>query len=132
MPAYLVTGWSFPGAAQYLKMVDKEHAGRKIILAIMVFLLSYIPVFLLTQWNKGIELPESMQIAEQWMRSMEDAAQETTDLLLSGEGIGRLFMNLFMIAGLAAVAEEMFFAAHYNSLYRRNSEMGIWLCGLAH
>ncbi len=99
----------------------------------MVFLLSYIPVFLLTQWNKGIELPESMQIAEQWMRSMEDAAQETTDLLLSGEGIGRLFMNLFMIAGLAAVAEEMFFfAAHYNSLYRRNSEMGIWLCGLAH
>lgn len=133
MPAYLVTGWSFPGAAQYLKMVDKEHAGRKIILAIMVFLLSYIPVFLLTQWNKGIELPESMQIAEQWMRSMEDAAQETTDLLLSGESIGRLFMNLFIIAGLAAVAEEMFFRGALQQLIQekfRNGHIAVWIGAL--
>ena len=43
------------------------------------------------------------------MRQMEESAKEVTDQFLNTSSVGMMFVNLFVIALLPAVGEEMMF-----------------------
>jgi len=133
LPAYLVTAWTHPKPIHYLKIEKSRRMGQKMIFGLLAFLLSYFFVSFLTQWNKGIELPESMHAVERWMRSLEDAALETTDRLLSGESMGSLVLNLVIVAALAAVSEELFFRGALQQFMQEkfhNGHAAVWLSAL--
>jgi len=115
LPAYLVVALTDARPLRYLKIGDNGRMMQKIFFAILIFCSSYLFTSFLAQWNSSMELPASMSSIEQIMRSMEDAAMETTELLLSGSTPGTLILNLVIVAGLAAVSEELFFGAHCNS-----------------
>jgi membrane protease YdiL (CAAX protease family) len=103
---------------------------EKVILALLLFLFSYLFASFLSQWNKGISLPQSLSGIEQAMRSMEDAALETTDLLLSVDTIGGLLLNLLIVAGFAALSEELFFRGALQQLLQekfRNGHAAVWV-----
>ena len=64
------------------------------------------------------------------MRTMEDAALETTKLLLSGKTIGSLMLNIIVIAGLAAVSEELFFRGAMQQIIKekyKNGHLSVWI-----
>ena len=61
------------------------------------------------EWNAGLKLPESMKALEELMKSMQDAAAETTEKMLNVNNISGLIINIIMIAGLAALGEELLF-----------------------
>ena len=61
------------------------------------------------EWNAGLKLPESMKTLEEMMKSLQDEATEITEKMLNVNNIGGLIVNLIMIAGLAALGEELFF-----------------------
>ncbi|MDR1739652.1 MAG: CPBP family intramembrane metalloprotease, partial [Bacteroidales bacterium] len=67
-------------------------------------LLGYI-----VQWNAHISLPASLSSLEQWFRTMEQAAEQVTNILLSQNTISGISLNLLIIAVLPAVSEELFF-----------------------
>lgn len=60
-------------------------------------------------WNAGLHLPASMQDLETSIRASEDAASRITDLLMAGTSVSDLLSNLFVVAVLAAIGEELFF-----------------------
>ncbi len=130
MPAYLIALWSDPRPMYFLKLRKSEKMGQKLIFAILVFMLSYLFSSFLTQWNKGMSLPEWMGGIEEMMRSMEDAALATTYLLLSGKSIASLLLNLLVIAAIAAVCEEMFFRGALQQFVQekfKNGHLAVWI-----
>ncbi len=74
------------------------------------FAVAALPVIsLLAEWNKGMELPSFLASLEEIMRQMEEAANEMTEQFLNTTSVGMMFINLFVIALLPAVCEELMF-----------------------
>lgn len=133
LPAYCVAALTCAKPLHSLKMTADRKMGRKIVFAILVFIASYLFVSYLTQWNKKMVLPSSMQEIEEVLRSMEDSAMATTQLILSGESLWRFFLNLFIVAGMAALAEEMFFRGGLQQLLEEkflNGHWAVWISAL--
>jgi membrane protease YdiL (CAAX protease family) len=130
LPAYFTVRWSGYPLTKYLKLEGDTCLGRHIAFGLLVFLLSYVLVSFLNQWNQGIVLPESLRSVEEWMRTLEDAAMETTMLLLSGQGVRYFFLNLLIVAGLAALSEELFFRGALQQFLQEkipNGHVSVWI-----
>lgn len=83
-----------------------------------------------TEWNAGLKLPESMSGLEDFMKSMQEEATRIIERFVSVGTIGGLILNLFMIAGLAALGEELLFRSIIqSSLIRicKNAHIGIFI-----
>ncbi len=133
LPAYLAVALTDVRPFRYLKIGNNGRMMRKIVFAVLIFCVSYLFASFLAQWNSSMELPESMSDMEQMMRSMEDAAMETTELLLSGSTPGALILNLVIVAGLAAASEELFFRGALQQFLQekfRNGHAAVWLTAL--
>ena len=61
------------------------------------------------EWNAGLTLPDSMSKIESLMKQMQESATAMIEKFVSVDTIGSLILNLFMIAGLAAIGEELLF-----------------------
>lgn len=74
----------------------------------------------MVQWlgeiNRAIEFPAELT---HWIRSKEDEANETVKALLSRHTVKDLLLNLFFVAGLAAVGEELLFRGVVQRIFVR-------------
>ena len=61
------------------------------------------------EWNAGLTLPDSMSKIESLMKQMQESATAMIEKFVSVDTIGGLILNLFMVAGLAAIGEELLF-----------------------
>ena len=133
MPALLIVAWTNSKPLKYLKVKNGVYINEKIVFTILVFIFSYLFASFLTIWNQGIVFPEWMRGVEKVMREMEDQALETTELLLSGKSIYSLILNIIVIAGLAAISEELFFRGAMQQFIQekfKNGHMSVWLTAL--
>lgn len=64
---------------------------------------------ILAEWNANLTLPDSMSKIERLMKQMQETATEMIEKFVNVDTIGGLILNLFMIAGLAALGEELLF-----------------------
>ena len=88
---------------------------------------------ILAEWNANLTLPESMSKIESLMKQMQDAATEMIEKFVSVDTIGGLILNLFMIAGLAALGEELLFRSIIQtSLIKicKNAHIGILIASV--
>ncbi len=130
LPAYLIIALTQPAPAHYLKIAGNGPIGRKMLFAVLAFLFSYFLASYLAQLNKGMHLPSSLKELEQTLRSMEDAALQTSGLLLSGKGAFRLILNLVVVGGFAAVSEELFFRGALQQFLQEKypkGHLGVWI-----
>lgn len=133
IPALLIVAWTNSKPLQYLKVRTESGINKKIVFSVLVFISSYVFASFLSVWNKGVNLPEWLGEIEKVMRTMEDAALETTQLMLSGNTMGSLLLNIIVIAGLAAVSEELFFrGAMQQFIYEKfkNEHLSVWITAL--
>lgn len=133
LPAYLVARMGGIDPWGYMKLEKEPGTGRKMAFGIAAFVLSYACVSFLNQWNQSIVLPESLRAVEEWMRSLEDSALETTHLLLSGGSSLYFILNLLIIAAVAALSEEIFFRGMLQQLLQekyRNGHAAAWVTAL--
>ncbi|HHU95662.1 MAG: CPBP family intramembrane metalloprotease [Bacteroidota bacterium] len=130
LPAYLTVKWSGYPLTKYLKLEGDARLGQHLLFGLLAFLFSYALVSFLNQWNQGFVLPEALRSVEEWMRTLEDAAMETTMLLLSGQGVGYFLLNLLIVAGLAALSEELFFRGALQQFLQEkipNGHASVWI-----
>lgn len=95
-----------------------------------LFVVSALPMIsMLAEWNKGIELPSFLASMEEMMRQMEESAKEVTDQFLNTSSVGMMFVNLFVIALLPAVGEEMMFRGWLQRVLGKsvNYHTAIWV-----
>lgn len=97
----------------------------------MAAIVSISPLIdLLSIWNQGLHLPESMKAVEQWMINSEKAAEITTNQLLNTSNWGGFIMNILIIAIMAGIGEELLFRGILQKIlinWTRNTHLGI-LC----
>jgi membrane protease YdiL (CAAX protease family) len=76
-------------------------------LALMYAIMPLNSIF--TEWNAGLKFPESLKGLEEILKSTQEAATKLMEKMVNVNTIGGLLLNLFMIAGLAALGEELLF-----------------------
>ena len=133
MPAITLIIWSSQQPNVYLG-IKRLDGGAFLILSSFAILIVAMPfISLLTQLNQLMILPEWLSGLEVKMQELEQSAQKTTDLLLSGNSIVDYLSNLVFIAVIAAVAEEVFFRGVLQQLLVKlfnNKHAGVWSAAL--
>ncbi|MEA4904915.1 MAG: CPBP family intramembrane glutamic endopeptidase [Petrimonas sp.] len=130
LPAYTICRWITDNP---LKMIGLKKSGKLpqgLFYGLLIFLISYPAIAVIGRWNEQIVLPDSLKVIEDWMRQMEDAAKQVTDLFLSGETIPDLFLNLLIIAAAAAFVEEVFFRGvlqQFIEKWLHNGHAAVWV-----
>jgi membrane protease YdiL (CAAX protease family) len=87
----------------------------------------------LEEINKAIALPHSLAGLENWMKASEAKAQAIEDTLMNQVGMLSLVKNLFVVAFMAALSEEIFFRGILQqSLLKltKNAHVAIWITAI--
>ena len=84
----------------------------------------------LTAWNESLKLGDIFQSLEELMKNLEQAAADVTERMLNADSLGGLLLNLFIIALIPAVGEELTFRGILQQGLTRsmkNPHVAIWL-----
>ncbi len=103
------------------------------ILAVSLMILALPLINFLAQINSKMNLPEFMSGVEAWMRASETNAGILTKKLLAVNNLGGLMLNIFMIAVLPAIGEELLFRGiiqKYLIQIFKNAHVGIILAAV--
>lgn len=123
--AYIFSENSF----QYLKM-SKTPKWQSVILAFGVIWVANPVINYIGELNAAMQLPESLQGIENWMRNKEDLAADITKSLLQVETIPALLFNVFLIGVLPGLGEELLFRGVIQRIFHRmtrNKHIAIWV-----
>jgi hypothetical protein len=123
--AYLYDG----NIVSYLNLKQKIDI-QSIILGLLAVLAAGPLVGFLGELNQQMTFPESMAGFENWMRTMEDSATEMIDRFIQVETVWGLLFNLFMIAVIPAIGEELLFRGVIQKIFTQMTEnyhWGIWI-----
>jgi len=102
-----------------------------VLLVVFLIMLCSVPLMeWMTLLNQKMVLPDALKSVENWMREKEEAAMNMTILLLRIRGFGEFMVNIFIIALLPAVAEELLFRGGIQRSFSRmfnNPHVSIWV-----
>lgn len=100
----------------------------------VIFLITFSPALnLIGEWNRAMQLPESWNAVEEWMRLKEDEMALLTSNLVMSDSLSRLALNLLTIAVLPAIAEEFFFRGAIQNILGRwiaNQHVVVWITAI--
>ena len=100
-----------------------------IILALLIIpVTSYIGIL-----NSKMDLPGWLSGVEEWIRTKEDNATAMMGLLIKSPGIGVLIINIFILAVIPSIAEEMLFRGVLQQILCRifrSGHAGIWIAAI--
>ena len=98
-----------------------------------LFVVAALPMIsMLADWNNSMELPSFLASVEEMMRQMEEQAKVLTERFLQTSSVGVMFANLFVMALLPAVCEEMMFRGWLQRVLGKsvNYHTAIWVSAL--
>jgi membrane protease YdiL (CAAX protease family) len=123
-------GWLYYGnIGEYLK-IDRSTKAQSFLLATICLVLVIPFINFLGAINSQMSLPESLSGLEGWMKNMEDAAKVLIEKFMKVDSISGLMFNIFMIAVLPALGEELMFRGVIQRIFSnwtRNHHWGIWI-----
>jgi len=100
---------------------------------VILFMLIIIPfVNLLGEMNQQLVLPKFMAGLESTLKSMEDQANKLVEQMLQVHGYAALLFNVFLIALLPAIGEELFFRGALIRVFQNWKGMipAIWIVAI--
>lgn len=128
------------GSWAYMSWVEKRSISelnqgdspdwRIFLWAILVVLVGMPLLEFIIQWNQNINLPAGFEDIERWMKNSEDQMSQLTRFLLNFQSPVDFGIGLAVIAGMAALGEEIFFRGVLQSLFERyigNSHVAVWV-----
>lgn len=132
LPACLCAYFFNANPWRYLK-INRLIDFRFLILAIVCIVLIQPFISYTGHLNRAIELPESMHLIQDTMKTWEDAAQLMTEKLLVTNSVLILIINIFVIGVVAGITEEFFFRGSIQQLINKiipNYHVAIWLTAI--
>lgn len=129
VPAILFASFWTRTRIHYLGITTKP-ALSTLVIACLGILLALPAINWLAMLNEQMHLPEALQGIEEWMRKSEARAEEMTELFTKGTSVNSLLMNLFVVAFMAAISEELFFRGVLQKVLIecfKNKHIGIWI-----
>lgn len=117
---------------EYLKL-DKFPASLSLIAGLILIFTILPGINWLAEINQEMTLPDWLSGVESWMRESEESAARLTDAFLKTETLSGLLLNLFMVAFLAAIGEELLFRGILLRILNnwfKNYHLAIWLTAI--
>lgn len=103
------------------------------LFAIAAMLLALLPINAMVELNQAVKLPEAFSALEQMMQQAEKQAEALTKALLNDQNISGLLLNIFIVAAVPAVGEELLFRGSIQKIIARwsgNVHVGIWISAI--
>ena len=113
-----------------LLAIDKSVDSKLFFLACLTYICATPALETVVTLNNSMTFPESMSGIEQWMREMEKAAGEQVRVLLGGDSVADLVVNILIVGVLAGFSEELFFRGGLQRLMTTsgvNPHIAIWV-----
>lgn len=117
IPSSLVAYLVSKSPIKWLKL-DTRPELKSALWAIGIMLVALPAINLLAHLNQQMVLPTWLSGVEEWMKSKEAEAEWLTKQFMSATTIGGLLVNLFLMAVLPAVSEEMTFRGVLQQLFQ--------------
>lgn len=132
IPSILFVKTATDNPASFLRL---ETRTRPVFyLLIPILMVSLIPIInLMAELNANIKFPESLKGLENLMQEYEKNAEVITKQFLDVHTIPALLFNIFLIAIIPAIGEELLFRGIVQKLFvqsTKNIHVGIWLSAI--
>lgn len=128
-----ILAWLFHRDVPGYLFIDRGTTGKSIILVAGLIIVALPIINLAGALNNQMHFPEWASGVEEWMKNAEQRAEELTKAFLKVENIGGLLFNLFMIALLPAIGEELLFRGIIQRIFTRwarSYHWGIWISAI--
>ena len=102
--------------------LDKKADWKVFLWAVGIMLVALPAINLLAQWNQQMVLPTWLSELEEWMKNKEAEAEWLTKQFMSATTVSALLVNLFLMAVLPAVSEEITFRGVLMKLFKVRGE----------
>ncbi len=106
---------------------------KQLLIALTICIIALPIVSYTAEWNSNIHFPDSLKNIENWMRIKENAANETIKIFFANNTISNMISNLFVVAFMAGLSEEIFFRGFIQRLFienKLNHHIAIWLTAI--
>ena len=102
----------------------------KEVILVVILAFCLFPITSLTgQINSAMHLPDWLSGVEQWMVRQEDKSDNLIESLIAAKTFPVMILNLFLIAVLPAVGEELIFRGVFQKIFYnlfRSGHLAIW------
>ncbi len=125
-----ILGWLFYGKTVEYLFLNKPFQSSSVFLVFVMMFFSAPFINLLGELNASMVFPEWLSGLESWMKNAEENAEMLTKAFLKVDSVGGLVFNLFMVALLPAVGEELLFRGVIQRIFTRwtrSYHWGIWI-----
>ena len=102
--------------------LDKKADWKVFLWAVGIMLVALPAINMLAQWNQQMVLPSCLSGLEEWMKNKEAEAEWLTKQFMSATTVSALLVNLFLMAVLPAVSEEITFRGVLMKLFKVRGE----------
>ncbi|HEY0029308.1 MAG TPA: CPBP family intramembrane glutamic endopeptidase [Bacteroidia bacterium] len=129
LPAVLFASLWTRARIHYLGITTKP-AFSTLLLSGLGILLALPAINWLAHVNEQMHLPSALAGIDEWMRSNEARLSEMTEFLTKGTSVNSLLVNLFVVAFMAALGEELFFRGMLQKVLIecfKNKHVAIWI-----
>ncbi|NQU55543.1 MAG: CPBP family intramembrane metalloprotease [Bacteroidetes bacterium] len=129
----IILGRLFYGNISEYLFLNKSFTSASVLLVVVLVFVTAPFVNFVGEINSNMVFPEWLSGVEQWMKSSEEKAEEITRVFLKVDTYGGLFFNLFMIAFLPAIGEELLFRGVIQRIFTKmtyNHHWGIWITAI--
>jgi membrane protease YdiL (CAAX protease family) len=128
LPPFIFS-WLYSGSPSKELNIKKPRS-KYIFLAILIIIVAQPMINFIGAFNYNIEFPTYMEQIESWLRLKENQAMEVTKIFLQTNTWHELVFNVFLVAILPAIGEELLFRGALQKIFTRilkNYHMAIWL-----
>ncbi len=105
---------------------------KDIVLSGFIILAALPFINLMSNLNQELQLPAALSGLEEWMKASEQAAEQMTKQFLQAENIPTLLFNIFLMAIIPAIGEELFFRGTIQQLIytKGGRHLAIWITAI--
>lgn len=116
LPSFVMSFFYGENVSQYLKL-NVSPKQMSVILVAFVMITAIPIINFLAEINSKLILPDCLYSFEQWMKKSEFNAQKITQAFMSTNKITGLFINVFVIAIIPAIGEELLFRGVFQKIF---------------
>lgn len=129
VPPFILARLYHGNISEYLQ-INRTTIPTSYLIAVLSLLLIIPFINFLGEINGQMKFPDAFSGIEIWMKSMEESAQIMVEKFMKVDSISGLLFNIFMIAVLPALGEELMFRGVFQRIFTnmtKNYHWGIWI-----
>jgi len=129
----IILGWLYFGNPYEYLFLNKSFVSVSFVLVFLLMFTAAPFINFVGEINANMTFPDWLSTLEDWMRDSEEKAQELTEAFLRIDSYWGLLFNIFMIAFLPAIGEELLFRGVLQRIFTRMTKShhwGIWITAI--